>query len=149
MSPNWLGDPDLVLWSIVLVTAWQFAGYSMAIFLAGLVSIPVEIVEAASVDGAGSWQRFRHVTLPLLAPAMTINLVLSMIAGLKLFDQVWAMTGGGPGHASETLSTTIYRSAFLFGDFAYATALAVVLAVFVALVSAVQYRALRARAYDR
>jgi raffinose/stachyose/melibiose transport system permease protein len=140
---NWLGDPNLALCSVIGVIVWQFAGYSMVIFLAGLESIPREVVDAAAVDGAGPWQRFRHVTLPLLAPATTINLMLSIIGGLKLFDQVWVMTGGGPGTATETLSTLIYKNAFQFDEYAYSVALAIVLTVFVAVISGGQYRLLR------
>lgn len=139
---DWLGDTDLALWSVVAVVIWQFSGYSMVIFLAGLQSIPQEINEAAALDGAGPVSRFRHVTLPMLAPAMTINLMLSVIGGLKLFDQVWVMTQGGPGGATDTLSTVIYRQAFQFNDFAYSIAIALVLTVLVAVISSVQYRGL-------
>jgi raffinose/stachyose/melibiose transport system permease protein len=142
---NWLGDPTLALCSVIGVIIWQFAGYSMVIFLAGLQGIPPEIYEAAAVDGATGWKRFRHVVLPLLAPAMTINLMLSIIGGLKLFDQVWVMTGGGPGTSTETLSTLIYKNAFQFNEYAYSVALAIVLTVFVAVISSGQYRLLRRR----
>ncbi|MCR3750704.1 carbohydrate ABC transporter permease [Lentzea californiensis] len=142
---DWLGDPDLALWSVVAVVIWQFAGYSMVIFLAGLQSIPQEVTEAASLDGAGPVTRFWHVTRPMLAPAMTINLMLSVIGGLKLFDQVWVMTQGGPGGATDTLSTVIYRQAFSFNDFAYSIALALVLTALVAVISSVQYRGLNRR----
>jgi raffinose/stachyose/melibiose transport system permease protein len=136
---NWLGDPDLALWSIVAVIVWQFAGYSMVIFLAGLQSVPKEIYEAAAIDGAGSVRRFWSVIRPLLAPAFTINLMLSIIGGIKLFDQVYALTGGGPGHATDTLSTLIYKDAFTLGEFGYSIALAVVLTVIVAVASTGQY----------
>jgi raffinose/stachyose/melibiose transport system permease protein len=136
---NWLGDPDLALWSVVAVIVWQFAGYSMVIFLAGLQSIPQEIHEAAAIDGAGPVRRFWSVVRPLLAPALTINLMLSIIGGIKLFDQVYALTGGGPGHATDTLSTLIYKDAFTLGEFGYSIALAVVLTAVVALVSSGQY----------
>ena len=108
---DWLGDPQLALWSIVGVIVWQFAGYSMVIFLAGLQSVPQEIYEAAAIDGAGPVRRFWSVIRPLLAPAFTINLMLSIIGGIKLFDQVYALTGGGPGHATDTISTLIYKDA--------------------------------------
>jgi raffinose/stachyose/melibiose transport system permease protein len=136
---NWLGDPDLALWSVVGVTVWQYAGYSMVIFLAGLQSIPREIHEAAAIDGAGPVRRFWSVVRPMLAPALTINLMLSIIGGLKLFDQVYALTGGGPGHATDTLSTLIYKDAFTLGEFGYSIALAVVLTAVVALASSGQY----------
>lgn len=142
---DWLGDPDLALWSVAFMVVWQFAGYSMVIFLAGLESVPDNLHEAAMIDGAGRWQRFRHVTWPLLAPAVTVNVMLSTIGGLKLFDQVYAATNGGPGHASETLSTVIYKQAFVFGNYGYSTAIALVLALFVAAVSLVQIHFLRGR----
>ncbi|WP_329342939.1 sugar ABC transporter permease [Streptomyces sp. NBC_00663] len=136
---DWLGSPDLALWTIVAVIVWQYAGYSMVIFLAGLQSVPPEIHEAASLDGAGPVRRFWSVTRPLLAPAFTINLLLSSIGGLKLFDQVYALTGGGPGHATDTLSTLIYKDAFTLGEFGYSIALAVVLTIVVAIASTGQY----------
>jgi raffinose/stachyose/melibiose transport system permease protein len=147
LHQDWLGNPSLALWSIVAVIVWQFAGYSMVIFLAGLQSIPSDILEAASVDGAGPFRRFWYVTRPLLAPALTVNLMLSIIGGLKLFDQVWVLTNGGPGTSTETLSTLIYKNAFQFGEFAYSTALALLLTVFVAVVSGAQYWLLRRQEY--
>ncbi|MEV7629510.1 sugar ABC transporter permease [Actinoplanes sp. NPDC089786] len=139
---DWLGDPDLALWMVVLVVVWQFAGYSMVIFLAGLQSIPKEIYEAAAIDGTGAVRRFWSIVRPLLAPAITINLMLSIIGGIKLFDQVYALTGGGPGHATDTISTLIYKDAFTLGEFGYSVALAVVLTIIVAVVSAGQYTVL-------
>jgi raffinose/stachyose/melibiose transport system permease protein len=136
---DWLGDPQLALWSVVAVVVWQFAGYSMVIFLAGLQSIPKEIYEAAAMDGTGPVRRFWSIVRPLLAPAITINLMLSLIGGIKLFDQVYALTGGGPGHATDTLSTLIYKDAFTLGEFGYSIALAVVLTVIVAVASTGQY----------
>jgi len=145
---NWLGDPELALWSVVGVIVWQFAGYSMVIFLAGLQSVPREVYEAAAIDGAGPVRRFWSVTRPLLAPAFTINLMLSIIGGIKLFDQVWALTGGGPGHATDTLSTLIYKDAFTLGEFGYSIALAVVLTIIVAVVSTGQYAVLARQERD-
>jgi len=136
---DWLGDPQLALWSIVGVIVWQFGGYSMVIFLAGLQSVPKEIYEAADMDGAGPVRRFWSVTRPLLAPAFTINLMLSIIGGIKLFDQVYALTGGGPGHATDTISTLIYKDAFTLGEFGYSIALAVVLTIIVAVASTGQF----------
>ncbi len=126
---GWLGDFRLALWSVMIVIVWQFAGYSMVIFLAGLESIPNEIIEAAAVDGAGAFSTFWSVKLPLLGPALVVNLLLSFIAGLKQFDVVWVMTRGGPGTATHTLSTLIFQNAFTFGYYGYSIALAVVLTV--------------------
>jgi raffinose/stachyose/melibiose transport system permease protein len=139
---DWLGDPKLALWSVIGVIVWQFGGYSMVIFLAGLQSVPTEIYEAVALDGAGAVRRFWSVIRPLLAPAFTINLMLSIIGGIKLFDQVYALTGGGPGHATDSLSTLIYKDAFTLGEFGYSIALAVVLTIIVAIVSAGQYTVL-------
>ncbi|MFF3371981.1 carbohydrate ABC transporter permease [Streptomyces sp. NPDC002680] len=139
---DWLGSPRLALWAVVGVIVWQFAGYSMVIFLAGLQSVPREVHEAAAIDGAGPVRRFWSVTRPLLAPALTINLMLSIIGGIKLFDQVYALTGGGPGHATDTISTLIYKDAFTLGEFGYSIALAVVLTIIVAVVSTGQYAVL-------
>ncbi|MET8003361.1 carbohydrate ABC transporter permease [Nonomuraea glycinis] len=145
LDVNWLGDPSVALWSVAGMVVWQYAGYSMVIFLAGLEGVPKELHEAAMIDGAGTFQRFRYVTWPLLAPALTINMMLSTIGGLKLFDQIFATTNGGPGYATETLSTVLYKQAFVFGKFGYSTAIALVLALFVAAVSLVQVYYLRSR----
>jgi raffinose/stachyose/melibiose transport system permease protein len=139
LRQDWLGSPRLALWSVVGVIVWQFAGYSMVIFLAGLQSVPKEVHEAAAIDGAGPVRRFWSVTRPLLAPAFTVNLMLSIIGGIKLFDQVYALTGGGPGHATDTISTLIYKDAFTLGEFGYSIALAVVLTIIVAVASTGQY----------
>ncbi|MGQ5260964.1 carbohydrate ABC transporter permease [Micromonospora sp. ZYX-F-536] len=136
---DWLGDPGLALWAVVAVVVWQFAGYSMVIFLAGLQSVPKELYEAAAIDGTGPVRRFWSVVRPQLAPAITINLMLSIIGGIKLFDQVYALTGGGPGHATDTISTLIYKEAFTLGEFGYSIALAVVLTAIVTIASTGQY----------
>jgi len=142
---DWLGDPSIALWSVAFMVIWQYAGYSMVIFLAGLEGVPPELQEAAKIDGAGTFRRFRYVTWPLLAPALTVNLMLSTIGGLKIFDQVYAATNGGPGYATETLSTIIFKQAFVYGKLGYSTAIALVLALFVAAVSLVQLYYLRRR----
>lgn len=139
LRKNWLGDPNLALWAITFVVIWQFAGYSMVIFLANLEGIPDEIIEASYVDGAGPFRRFWDIVRPELAPSITINLMLSIIGGLKLFDQVWVMTNGGPGGSTETMSTLIYKNAFQLGNFSYGIAIALVLTILVALLSSVQY----------
>ena len=143
---NWLGDPNIALWSIGLIVVWEYSGYSMVIYLAGLQGVPGETIEASLVDGAGPWRRFWSVIRPELAPATTINLMLSLIAGFKMFDQVQVTTGGGPGYATETLSTEIYKNVFQFGKFGYGIALALMLTVCVAVVSLLQYAALNRNA---
>lgn len=142
LQQDWLGNSNLVVWSIMVVIIWQYVGYSMVIFLAGLQGIPEEILEAAALDMAGPARRTWYIVRPMLAPAITINVMLSLIGGLKIFDQVFTMTQGGPGGASNTISTLIYQNAFLLGRFGYGTALAVVLTFFVAIVSGIQYKLL-------
>jgi raffinose/stachyose/melibiose transport system permease protein len=145
LQQNWLGDPSVALWAIGLTVVWQYAGYSMVIFLAALQGIPRELEEAAVLDGAGRVQRLRYVVLPLIAPAVTINVTLSTIGGLKLFDQVFAITGGGPGYSTETLSTLIYKQAFVFGQYGYSTAVALVLTLLVSGLALLQLRFLQSR----
>ena len=145
LRQDWLGNPSLAIWSVAFTVIWQCAGYSMVIFLAGLEGVPQELHESAMVDGAGAVARFRHITWPLLAPAVTINVMLSTVGGLTLFTQIIAMTNGGPGYATDTLSTVLYKQAFVYGKFGYSTAVALVLAIFVAAVSFIQIGYLRAR----
>ncbi|MFD4957839.1 carbohydrate ABC transporter permease [Microbacterium sp. NPDC058389] len=140
LAQNWLGDPNIALWAIAVMVIWQFSGYSMVIFLAGLQGVPAEQLEAASLDGANAWQRFWHVVRPLLAPAITVNLMLSLIRGLMIFDQIWVTTQGGPASSTNSLSTLVYRNAFQYGEFGYSAAMAVVLTFFVAVLGVIQYR---------
>ncbi|WP_426225762.1 carbohydrate ABC transporter permease [Pseudarthrobacter sp. DSP2-3-2b1] len=142
LHQDWLGNPALAPWAIVMTIVWQFSGYSMVIFLAGLQGIPEEIYEASAVDGAGSVRQFFAITRPLLAPAITVNLMLSIIGGLKLFDQIQVMTGGGPGNATVTLSGQIYKTGSEFGQYSYSIAMAVILTIAVAFVSGIQYKLL-------
>jgi len=141
----WTGDPDWALWTIFVVLVWQFVGLSMVMYLAGLQGIPDELDEASAVDGASSWRRFRKITLPLLAPAITVSVTLSTIYGLGVFDQVFALTGGGPVDASETLATQIYKQTFAFGRFGYGTALSLILTVLITILALAQLAILRAR----
>jgi raffinose/stachyose/melibiose transport system permease protein len=142
---DWLGSPSIALWSVAGVLIWQFSGFSMVIYLAGLESIPADITEAAEVDGARTFTRFRHVTLPLLAPAAIINVVFAVIMGLKQFDTVWIMTEGGPANATQTLSTLVYQDAFQFNEYGYAIALSVVLAGIVLVIAVPLYRTMARR----
>ncbi|MEV4114725.1 sugar ABC transporter permease [Nonomuraea sp. NPDC049695] len=143
LQQDWLGQPDTALTVVIMVVCWQFAGMSMVIYLAGLQGVPVELLEAASLDGAGAVRRFWYVIRPLLAPAFMINMMMSLIGGLKIFDQIYSTTQGGPAGQTETISTTIYRLFSLQGDYAASTALAVALTLIVAVLSLVQFSILR------
>jgi raffinose/stachyose/melibiose transport system permease protein len=127
LNPTWFADESLVLVTLFLVMTWKYFGFHMILYLAGLQSIPKEVLEAASIDGAGSWQRFRLVTLPLLGPTIRISIFLSVIGAIQLFDLVWVITQGGPVHASETMSITMFQFGFKRYQVGYASAISVVM----------------------
>ncbi|MCL2463736.1 MAG: sugar ABC transporter permease [Micrococcales bacterium] len=143
LQQDWLGNPHLALWALLVAMTWQYIGYSTLIFIAGLEAIPAELYEAAALDGAGAWARFTRITFPLIAPATTINLMLTLIGGLKAFDPIMALTGGGPGYATETLSTILYRNAFVNGRYGYGAAVALVLSAIVSIFAMAQLSVLR------
>ncbi|WP_307610333.1 carbohydrate ABC transporter permease [Pseudarthrobacter sp. W1I19] len=129
-----LGNQQSALLGVSIVVIWQFAGYMMIIFLAGLKNIPQEVYEAAAIDGAAGARQFRSITWPLLAPSVSIAVLISLAGNLKLFDQVYLMTGGGPAGATETVGTLIYQTAFLNSNYGYSVAQSVVLTVIIVLV---------------
>lgn len=142
MAPiNMLGDPNLNVWIIMLVNSFQFMGTAMIIYLAGLQSISKDYFEAADIDGANAWVKFKNVTLPLLMPSITINVVLNLIGGLKLFDAIMALTGGGPGYASQSMSTMMYKTYFSSQDAGYASAIGILMFLMISFFSifALQY----------
>ena len=120
---DWLGSGKRAVWLITLINSYQFMGISMIIYLAGLQSIPREYLEVASIDGASGLAKFYYITLPLLMPAITVSVVINIIGGLKLFDIIIAMTYGGPGYASHSLSTMIADLFFARQDAGFAAAL--------------------------
>lgn len=142
---TWLADPDWALWTVLVVLVWQFSGLAMVLYLAGLQTIPDELVEASSVDGASAWTRFRRIVFPLLAPAFTVSATLMLIIGLRVFDQVLALTGGGPVGASETLSTMMWKETWVNGRFGYGAALALILTLLVGVLAITQAVLLRRR----
>lgn len=129
----WLADSGRAIAIVVLVNSLQFVGISMVIYLAGLQSIPVMYHEAAALDGANAWQRFAYVTAPLLQPAFATSIVLNLIGGLKLFDVIQVLTGGGPGYSTNSVSTLISKAYFDNQSAGYAAAMGVVLFVVIAL----------------
>lgn len=140
LQRDWLGDPAVNLWAIAFLCIWQSAGFTMVIFLAGLQSIDEDLLEAAHLDGAGSWARFWYVVRPLLAPAMLINAVLCVSGGLKIFDQIYITTQGGPAHTTSTLATLTYTDGFVTGDYSFGVTLSVILTLLVSAVTIVQFR---------
>lgn len=132
---NALANSDMNTWIIVFVNTYQFVGIAMIIYLAGLQSISKDFYEAAQLDGASSFKQFKNITLPLLVPSITINMVLNIIGGLKLFDVILALTGGGPGNASQSMSTFMYDLYFSKQDAGYAATQGVLMAVIILILS--------------
>jgi multiple sugar transport system permease protein len=135
---GFLQEVKLVLPSLAVVSAWRGFGYSMLILIAGLKAIPSSYLEAARVDGASSWQRFRLVTLPLLRPVLFFVMVIETIAAFQVFDTIYVMTGGGPVRASYTLVYALYDQGFRFFDFGYAATIGIALFLIILVISLVQ-----------
>jgi multiple sugar transport system permease protein len=144
-SLTWTASPRLALLSVIAVDVWQWTPFVFLILLAGLQAIPEEPYEAALMDGSSAWQTFRHITLPLLKPAILIVLLLRTMDLLRVFDQIFILTEGGPGFATETISLYIYRAAFRFGDFGYAAAMSFVLLLLTNSISLIYIRLLQRR----
>ena len=131
LASNWLTDSKIAFGSVMAVDIWKGMGYIMTILIAGIMSIDTTYYEAASIDGGNGWQCFRHITLPLLMPTLTVTTVLNVIYGLKVFDTVYALTNGGPGFATEVLYTGVYKE-FSLGRYAVGTTLSSVMFIFMA-----------------
>ena len=141
-GPGWLTDPSWALWSIMLMTTWKGIGLQMIIFLAGLQAIPNELYEAASVDGAGRWQKFRYVTLPVLKPTLLFSTVVASIGLMQVFDEPYVMTQGGP--LDSTVTVALYAvDQFGFGNYGETAAVSYLLFVAIGLLTLIQFRVLR------
>lgn len=139
-GPDWLSDPAWALPAVALVSVWQYTGYTMLFFLAGLQGIPQELYDAAATDGATAAQRFRRVTLPLLNPTMFFVSVTNLIGAFQVFDTVFAMTDGGPSGSTEVLNFKIFQTAFRQFDFGYASTLSMLLFMIILVVTLAQVR---------
>ncbi|MDQ0338465.1 multiple sugar transport system permease protein [Caldalkalibacillus uzonensis] len=139
-GPAWLQDPSWAMPSIIITSVWKDIGFVMVIFLAGLQGIPENYYEAADIDGANGWQKFRYVTLPLLAPTTFFVLVISLINSFQVFDQVMIMTEGGPAGATTVMVQEIYNHAFRYFQMGYASALSWVLFALIFVVTFIQMR---------
>ncbi len=143
LQQNWLGDAEIAIYSLAVTQVWFHAGQMLIIFVAGLQAIPGELYEVAKIEGAGTWQTFRKVTWPLLAPSATIVVAYTTIQSFKAFDLVFAMTGGGPNYSTEIIATYIYEIAFRNYNFGYASAISVIFMMIIGFVTYVQFKALR------
>lgn len=144
-GPNWLGDQATALPVIAMMATWQYAGYNMLFFLAGLQTIPPQLYEAARVDGASAWRQFRRITLPLLNPTMLFVLVTDVIGSFQVFDQVYVTTQGGPGSATEVINYNIYATGFQNFDVGSASAMSLLLFGVILVITVIQFRFFRSR----
>ena len=142
-EPGWWTDPAWSLPSVILASAWKDLGFVMVILLAGLQSIPADVQEAATVDGASAWHRFRYITLPLLSPSTFFVVVISLINGFQVFDQVYVMTRGGPAGSSQVVVGQVYDLTFRYGRAGEASALSWILFALILAMTAVQLRGQR------
>ncbi len=145
LKQDWLGNPSLALVMVGVVLVWKGAGYYMIIYLASLQSVSTDITEAAAIDGASPWQRFRHIIMPLISGAFTINFTLSLINGLKVFDQISVMTDGGPGFTTETIVYLLYKVGFNEGRQGFGTAVGIVLLFIIIVLNTLQQKFLKSR----
>jgi multiple sugar transport system permease protein len=148
---SWLGDPDLALWTLLVVTIWFLMGFYMLIFLAGLQEIPREYYDAARIDGAGAWRSFRDITLPLLKPTSFFVLLVSLVAavtGPQGFDLVYVMTKGGPANSTNLTTYYIFQQAFQYSNFGYAAAMASFLVIVLLILSGVLFALTRGGRFE-
>lgn len=142
---SWVASPDLAPLAIIVLSVWQQVGYIMVFFLAGLQNIPATFYEAAEVDGASSWAKLRHITLPLLQRTTLFVLVVTSLTNFKIFEQVFALTGGGPANSTLSLMMHIFQTAFRHSRYGQASAMAMIFSAVAIAVALVQIRLLRAR----
>ena len=133
MAQKWLVDPKIAFFSVMGVDTWRGTGYIMTLLIAGILAIPDVYFEAAAIDGANGWQRFRYITLPMLRQTLAVVIVLSVIYGLKVFDMIYALTNGGPGHRTEVLYTAVYKM-LSKGLYAEGTTISSVLFIFMVII---------------
>ena len=145
---GWLGDATLAFLAMVIVTIWQMSGYMMLIFIAGFVSLPKDVLEAASIDGANGWKRMRYVTLPLMTPSFVITFFLTLRNCFMVYDINYGLTGGGPYQSTQMISMYIVQKAFQESKFAVGQAEAVILFIIVAVISVIQVNLGKRREVD-
>ncbi len=132
-TQKWLVDPKIAFYSVMAVDIWRGAGYIMTLLIAGILAIPEVYFEASAIDGAGAWNRFKYITLPMLRQTLAVTIVLNVIYGLKVFDMVYALTNGGPGHRTEVLYTAVYKM-MSKGLYAEGTTISSVLFIFMIII---------------
>ncbi|MGM1018560.1 MAG: carbohydrate ABC transporter permease [Actinomycetota bacterium] len=139
-GPNWLRQDFTAMLSVIIVQVFKNVGLNMILFLAALQGVPEEIMEAAKIDGAGAWRRFRSITLPLISPTILLVSILTIVGSLEVFAQIAVLTGGGPGNSTTVLVYYLYQQAFRFNDFGFASAISVLLFAIVLILTLIQWQ---------
>lgn len=129
LTQQWLTDPKIAFWSVMAVDIWRGTGYIMTMLIVGILAIPEVYYEASSIDGANGWKKFLHITLPMLRQTLAVTIVLNVLYGLKVFDMVYALTNGGPGHTTEVMYTAVFKQ-FSQGLYAEGTTISSVMFIF-------------------
>ena len=142
---SWIGSPQLIFYVVVIMAVWQNVGFYMVNYIAGIVAVPKDLIEAAKIDGANSIQVLRRITIPLIMPAVTICVLISLTFAFKLFDIIMVFTKGGPANSTVTVAYNIYREAFTNSNYGMATAKSLILVVFVLIVTAIQLKITKSR----
>ena len=140
IATDWLGDTRFALWALIVVDIWKWYGFHMVIFLAGLQTIPADLYEAASLDGASAWNKLIRITLPLLRPVMLVNVTLSLLGALNVFDIPFVMTEGGPANSTNVLALHTYIQAFQFNRLGYGSAMSYAIFLFISVIALIQLR---------
>ncbi|MBK0347443.1 sugar ABC transporter permease [Aerococcaceae bacterium zg-ZJ1578] len=140
LQGNLLASPKTVVWGVIFVALWQGVAMPIIIFLAGIQSIPTDITEAAQIDGANKWELFFKIKLPYLLPSVSMVFILALKSGLTAFDNIYALTGGGPQNKTTSLGLLVYNTAFKTNEVGYANAIAVVLFIIIVVISVLQMR---------
>jgi len=140
LAHDWLGDANTAMMSIIMVSQWQYIGEMVMLYTVGLQAVPTDIYEAATIDGASNWQTFLHVTVPMIRSTILMNMTITIIGAFMVFDEVYVMTSGGPGGATETLATLMYETGFRKDNMGYASAIGVLLFLITFAFSFIQMR---------
>ena len=145
---QWLGQRGTAVFAICVAEVWRNVGYAIIITLAGLQSVSSDYLEAGKLDGASEWQLFRHITLPLIMPTVNVNILFSLIYGLKMFDLIYVMTGGGPGTATELMATYMYKESFKNFNMGYGSAIAGGMFILITMVSMITMKLINGKQED-
>lgn len=140
LATDWLGNTRTAVFSVIAVSQWQYFGYTMVLFLVAMQGVPADLYESAIIDGANSFQRFIHITIPNIREIILVNCMITIIGAFQVFDEIYIMTGGGPGRSSEVLGTYLFRTGFRNDEMGYASAIATMVFLVTFVFSVIQMR---------